>query len=122
MTKRYQEKKKKSIKRKGSMAVLSEVLPKVCEAVALDKKVNELAFLALWPGQATKLIGEHAVQYTRAVRVYHKAGKNTLLVMVANASLASELSFFLPALQAGLNAFSPQTQITIDQIQLQVGL
>lgn len=111
----------RKIKRAGSLSAFSEVLPRVCEDLALDKKVNEMALLALWPKQVAGIAGQAAAENTRAVRLRKQGYQTILSVKVTNAALASELSFQLPALKDALNAYAPQTGLKVDQIQLSVG-
>lgn len=111
----------KKPKRVGSLSAFSDVLPKVCQDLELDKKVNEMALLALWTRQVEVVVGKVAADNTRAVRLRKKGYQTVLSVKVTNASLASELGFHVPALKESLNAFSPQTGLSIDLIQLSVG-
>lgn len=115
-------KKGKKPGRVGSLAAFSDVLPQLCQSLELDKKVNELALLALWPQQVTAVMGQSQVaQQSRAVRLRKQGYQMVLAVKVANAALASEMSFHLPALIGRLNAFKAQTGLTVDRIQLTVG-
>jgi hypothetical protein len=116
----YTQKKAKP-KRIGSLSSLAQVLPGVCDGLQLDKKINEMALLALFPGQVEGLCGQVAAQGTRAIRLKKQGYKMLLVVKVSNAALASELTFQVPALKEALNRFQPQTGITVDQIQLVVG-
>ncbi len=111
----------KKPKRTGSLMAFSEVLPQVCQNLQLDKKVNEMAFLSLWPSQVAGIAGKTAAEQTQAVRLRKQGYKTILAVKVSNAALATELSFHVPALKDALNAFKPQTGLSIDQIQLSVG-
>lgn len=112
---------KKKAKRVGSLSAFADILPQVCQNLKLDKKVNELALLALWPVQVAVLAGQVASQNTRAVRLIQQGYQTVLMVKVSNASLASELSFYVPALKTALNGYKAQTGLTIDQIKLSVG-
>lgn len=114
-------KKRQVPKRQGSLVSLSDVLPQVCDDLRLDQKVNELAFLALWTTQMPALLGQAAVSQSKPLYLKKQGKKRILWVKVAHAALAAELSFQLSAIQSALNAFSPQTGITIDQIQWLVG-
>lgn len=111
----------KKPKRAGSLAAFSDVLPKVCQNLDLDKKVNEMALLALWPKQVAGIAGQVAASNTKAVRLRKQGYQTILSVTVSNAALASELSFQIPALKEALNRFTPQTGLTVDQIKLNVG-
>jgi hypothetical protein len=112
---------KKKPKRVGSLSAFADILPQVCQNLELDKKVNELALLALWPVQVAGVAGQAASQNTRAVRLIKQGYQTILAVKVSNASLASELSFHVPVLKAALNGYKAQTGLTIDQIKLSVG-
>jgi hypothetical protein len=111
----------KKPKRTGSMALFADVLPVLYKDLKLDKKVNEFAFLALWPQAVTAVLGVEIAMQTQATRLRRQAGKTTLYAKVSSAALASELGFYTTALQKTLNAYAPQTGITIQRIQLQVG-
>jgi hypothetical protein len=113
--------KRRDPKRIGSLSSLADVLPGVCEGLELDKKIHEMALLALWPKQVALLAGSHAAENSRAVRLKKQGYQTILLVRVAQAALASELGFQVPALKEALNRFTPQTGLTIDHIQLTVG-
>jgi hypothetical protein len=117
----YYPKKTVKPKRIGSLSSLANVLPGVCDGLQLDKKINELALMALWPKQVEGLCGKVAADSTRAVRLKKQGYKTLLMVKVSNSALASELSFQVHALKDALNRFQPQTGITVDQIQLVVG-
>ena len=108
-------------KRVGSLSSLAQVLPGVCDNLQLDKKINELAFLALWPRQVAGLCGQVTADNTKAIKLKKQGYKTILLVRVSNAALASELSFQIAILKEVLNRFQPQTGIAIDHIQLMVG-
>lgn len=121
MNERSYYSKKRKPNRVGSLASLADVLPGLCQNLELDKKVNEMALLALWPRQMEILMGPEFLQNTRAIRLKKRGYQRILFVKVSNASLASALSFQLPVLKAALNGFSPQTGLTVDDIQLSVG-
>lgn len=114
-------KKKAKPQRIGSLSSLANVLPGVCDGLQLDKKINEMALLALFSKQVEGLCGKVAADGTRAMRLKKQGYKMLLVVKVSNAALASELTFQVPALKEALNRFQPQTGITVDQIQLVVG-
>jgi len=116
----YSRKKAKPT-RTGSLNSLAQVLPGVCDGLQLDKKINELAFLALWPRQAEGICGKSTAESTKAIKLKKQGEKIILLVKVAHAALASELGFQLPAMKEALNRFHPQTGISVDHIQLVVG-
>ncbi len=103
--------------RVGELRSLVDILPAVSEALQLDRKVQEMALLALWP----QLVGATYAAHTRAVALKKRGDKFTLLVKVANAALASDLSFQLPVFLEALNRYQPQTGYRVDAIQLQVG-
>ncbi|WP_303672796.1 DUF721 domain-containing protein [Vampirovibrio chlorellavorus] len=107
--------------RVGSLAAFSEVLPQICQNLELDKKVNEMALLALWPQQVSQLAGATLGQNTRAVRLRKQGYQTVLFVKVANAALASELTFHIPVLLNALNGYKAQTGLTVDRIQVSVG-
>lgn len=119
----YKPYSKKSAKpvRAGSLSSLAQVLPGVCDDLKLDDKINELAFMALWPRQVEGICGKTVAESTRAVKLKKNGLKMVLLVKVAHASLATELGFHVTTLKDALNRFQPQTGIAIDQIQLTVG-
>ena len=108
-------------KRVGSLASFAQVLPGVCDDLKLDRKINEMAFLALWPKQTEDICGKIAAENSRAVRLAKHGDKICLFVKVTHATLASEMGFQLPALKEALNRFQPQTGIRVDQIRLDVG-
>lgn len=108
--------------RAGSLASLADVLPVLYRDLDMDKKVNEFALLALWPAMATSLIGSEGAAQTRAVGLRKQGARTILQVRVANAALASELSFHLPAIQTALNGYAPQTGLRVDRIQLNTGI
>lgn len=112
---------KKREKRPGSLVALSEVLPALCREIHWERKVNELAVLALWPHQTAVICGSRLSEGSRATGIRQRADKTILTVRVAHATIASELSFHVSALTDALNRFSPQTGVTIDRIQLTVG-
>lgn len=116
----YRSSRKKN-KRVGSLSTLADILPALCQDLDLDKKVNELALMALWPKQVAGIAGQVAADHSKAVRLKKQGHQTTLLVRVSNAAMASELSFQVPAIKEALNKFSPQTGLTVDQIQLTVG-
>jgi hypothetical protein len=107
--------------RVGSLNSLADVLPVLCEQLDLENKVNELAFLRLWPSRVTELMGLEAASQTQAVKLRKQGNRLTLLVKVAHAALAAELGFHVLALQTALNQFEPQTGISIHRIQFVVG-
>jgi len=119
--KKYYSKKPAQPKRIGSLSSLAQVLPGVCDGLQLDKKINELAVLALWPRQVEGICGKIAMENSKAVRLKKQGDRTLLLVKVKHATLASELAFHLGALKDTLNRFHPQTGITVDVIQLVVG-
>lgn len=108
--------------RAGSLASLSDVLPVLYRDLDMEKKVNEFAFLALWPKLVETLAGPMMASQTRAIRLKKQGYRTHLLVKVSNAVLASELGFQLLALKDALNGYHPQTGIQIDQIQMVVGV
>jgi len=108
-------------KRTGSLASFAQVLPGVCDGLQLDRKINEMAFLALWPKQVEGICGKIAAENSRAVRLAKQGDKICLFVKVVHATLASEMGFQVPALKEALNRYQPQTGITVDQIRLEVG-
>lgn len=103
--------------RPGTLKALADVLPAVSDQLHLDRKVQEMALLALWP----QLVGASYAAHTRAMALKKRGDKQTLLVKVANAALASDLSFQLPVLQEALNRYEPQTGLKVDAIHLMVG-
>ncbi|HEY9686030.1 MAG TPA: DUF721 domain-containing protein [Coleofasciculaceae cyanobacterium] len=105
----------------SALTSLADILPAVCRDLALDRKVNELALLALWPKQVEMLAGAVAASQSKAIRLKKQGDRTILVVKVASATLASELGFQVPALKDALNRFHPQTGIMLDQIQLSVG-
>lgn len=111
---------RKKPSRVGSLSAFSDVLPQICQNLELDKKVNEMALLALWPNQVSQLAGAVIGQNTRAVRLRKQGYQTVLLVKVANAALASELTFHIPALLNALNGYKAQTGLTVDRIQVSV--
>ena len=119
--KKYYAKKPVQPKRIGSLSSLAQVLPGVCDGLQLDKKINELAVLALWPRQVEGICGKIAMENSKAVRLKKQGNKTLLMVKVQHAALASELAFHLGDLKDALNRFHPQTGITVDVIQLVVG-
>lgn len=104
-----------------SLSSLAEILPTLCRDLDIDKKVNELALLALWPRQVEAVAGAVAAAQSKAVRLKKQGDRLILVVKVANAALASELGFHVPVIKEALNRFKPQTGLAIDQIQLSVG-
>jgi hypothetical protein len=119
--KKYYSKKPAQPKRIGSLSSLAQVLPGVCDGLQLDKKINELAVLALWPRQVEGICGKIAMENSKAVRLKKQGNRTLLMVKVQHATLASELAFHLSGLKDALNRFHPQTGITVDMIQLVVG-
>jgi hypothetical protein len=105
----------------SALTSLADILPAVCRDLALDRKVNELALLALWPKQVEMLSGAVVAAQTKAVRLKKQGNRTILVVKVASAALASELGFQVPGLKEALNRFQPQTGILLDQIQFSVG-
>lgn len=112
---------KKPHQRTGSLASLAEVLPGLCEDLALDQKVNEMALLTLWPQQAMLVTGIDTATRTKAVRLKKQGERTILQVRVEHATLAAELGFYLPAVKEALNRFAPQTGLVVDEIRLSVG-
>lgn len=108
-------------KRVGSLNSLADVLPGVCQNLQLDKKINEMALMALWPKQVEGIAGKTASENSKAIQLKKQGYQTTLLVRVSNAVMASELSFHVMMLKEALNKFTPQTGITVDRIQLTVG-
>jgi hypothetical protein len=117
----YYPKKSAKPKRVGSLNSLAQVLPGVCDNLQLDKKINEMAFLALWPRQVEGICGKVAAENTRAFKLRKQGDKTVLMVKVTHATLASELGFQVTSIMEALNRFQPQTGIFADQIQLIVG-
>ena len=114
-------KRSKKPDRVGSLTSFADVLPGLCQDLALDRKVNEMAVLALWPQQARLIAGEQVALQSKAVRLRKQGYEMVLLVKVASATLASELSFHTMTIKDALNGFQPQTGIRVDKIQLTVG-
>jgi hypothetical protein len=111
----------KKPERSGTLNILADVLPELCRTLDLDNKINELAFLRLWPSQAATLLGTEAAAQTKAVKLKKQGNRRIRVVRVQHAALASELAFYTQALQAALNQFEPQTGIQIHRIQFVVG-
>jgi hypothetical protein len=107
--------------RAGSLNSLAEVLPGLCQELDLENKVNELAFLRLWPSQASAIVGQEMASQTQAVKLRKQGNRVTLLVRVAHPALASELGFYAQAFIDALNHFEPQTRIVIHRIQFAAG-
>ncbi len=108
--------------RVGSLSSLTDLLPAFSRDIGLERKVNEMALLALWISQVTIVAGPEAAEQSRATRLKKQGNQVLLQVKVSNAALASELGFHLPAIREGLNRFSPQTGLMVDRIQLSVGI
>jgi hypothetical protein len=113
--------KPKKPQRVGSMALFGDVLPTLYRDLEMDKKVNEFAFLALWPQVVCAAVGMDIATQTQAIRLKKQGNRTILLAKVSCSALASELSFYTSTLQQALNAYAPQTGITIQRIQLSVG-
>jgi hypothetical protein len=109
--------KKKKPQRVGSLSSLAGVLPQLCEQLDMNRKVQELSLLSVWP----TLVGERYASQTRASAVKKKGARTVLYVKVASASVASELSFQSEGLKEMLNGFAPQTGIKLDAIQFSIG-
>jgi hypothetical protein len=107
--------------RTGSLAALSDVLPGLYRDLDMDKKVNEFALLRLWPQLVASLTTPAAAAQTRAIRLKKQGVRTVLMVKVANAVLASELTFQILPLKDAINGYKAQTGLTIDQIQFLVG-
>ncbi len=114
----------KQPERVGSLNTLADVLPGLYKDLKMDLKINEFALLALWPTVLTAEMGptaEIACEHTKAIKIRRQGNKITLLVKVAHAVLASELTFHTMPLLSALNAYTPQTGLKVDQIQWMVG-
>lgn len=111
----------KKPERSGSLNTLADILPGLCQELDWENKVNELAFLRLWPSQAAALLGPEMASQTRAVKLRKQGNRLILQVKVAHATLAAELGFYTQTLIAALNHFEPQTRIAIHQIKFIVG-
>lgn len=112
---------KKKQQRAGSLVSLGDVLPGLYQELEMDKKVNEFALLSLWPQVLTGILGSDIAMQTQAVKLKKTAGKTVLHIKVSSAPMASEISFYTKALQDALNAYTPQTGIKVDRLELRVG-
>lgn len=118
MNRRYGKKKPE---RAGSLNTLGGILPDLCRELDWDRKVNEMAFLRLWKPQAAACMGADSAAQTQAIKLRKQGARVILMVKVAHAVLASELSFYTQTLRDALNQFEPQTGVKIHQIQWIVG-
>ena len=110
-------KKKALLRPKTDPVALERLLNKVSHEMGLEQKANELALLRLWD----RCVAERFRGSTKAVKVLKKSGQKRLLVQVAHAALASDLSFSLEACCQALNQYTAQTGIRLDKIELRVG-
>lgn len=110
----------KKKRRQGSMAPVAEVLSKICDTLAIEQKVGEMAVLTLWTEQVKIAVGAYAAQSSKATHVSKRGKQSVLEVSVLSASLASELGLMLPSLLTALNSFSPQTGVYLNHVRLTV--
>ncbi len=96
---------------------LKDVLPGLCRELALDEKVREMTVLSLW----SQLVEEPYRSQSKAVRLRQQGAQWILWVQVADAGMASDLSFQIPNLLLQFNQFAPQTGVRVDQIRLRIG-
>ncbi|MBK8189752.1 MAG: DUF721 domain-containing protein [Vampirovibrionales bacterium] len=98
----------------SELTSLANVLPQVGESLGLERKAAELAMLALW----RELTPPPYRDRSRALKIIRQGEAQVLQVGVEDGATAGDLSFQLEAIRARLNAFSAQTGVTIDRIQL----
>ena len=113
-------KKKKEVRtgKNFSTEKISDILPAMCESMALDTHVRDMAVLRLWP----KLLpDERFVAASQALSIRRVGAQHVLMVRVSDASLATELGFYRDAMREAINAFAPQTGLRIDDIRMHVG-
>jgi hypothetical protein len=96
---------------------IADILPMVGRMLNLDSKVKGFSILALWD----RIIDPRFVGQCRAVKIRRAGNQIRLLVQASSAAVASELSFSLHQYCDKLNQFTPQTGMTIHQIDLTVG-
>jgi len=100
---------------------LQTIFPEIVKQLGLERRVQEFSVLALWEKVLAENLPPLFHRKTEAVKLKLVGEKRQLVVRVENASLASELMFHREKLQRQINAFSPQTGITIDDIILRIG-
>lgn len=100
---------------------VQKIFPEIVRQLGLERRAQEFSVLSLWEQVLAENLPPLFHQKTEAVKLKLVGDKRQLIVRVENASLASELMFHREKLQRLMNAFSPQTGITIEDIILRVG-
>ena len=101
--------------RKSSDALpVADILASVGKTLNLDQKVQEWAVLSLWE----RVIDPCFQTQTRAARVRRVRNQNELVIQVASATVAAELTFSLETYRERLNVFAPQTGLTIHRLKV----
>ncbi len=96
---------------------LANLLEAVSRELGLERKVQEYALLSLW----REVVPVSFRDSTQAVGLKTQGRESVLQVTASDGPTASALSFHLDVLRERLNAFYPQTGVTVTRITLGVG-
>ncbi len=95
----------------------NRLLEVVAKQLGLDKKAQEFGVLSLW-----KVVVPEAYRTSsEAASIYYKGKKAYLRIRVKHPTVATELGFEREALLKKINAYTAQTGIYLDGIELRVG-
>ena len=97
-------------KKRGSFALLDNVLSKVVSKMGLDRKLKEHAFMGLWP----VIVGDFFAQKSRPLFI---DSENVLVVTVKDASVGQELSLMKRDITRKLRQSAQGLGITINGVR-----
>jgi hypothetical protein len=92
---------------------MSGLIDTVARDLGLESLAQKLAVLSLWP-QILKQVAPEFIEVTQALRIVRKPnGEQFIQVAAIDAATATAMSFYGHAFRDALNAFAPQTGVTL---------
>ncbi len=110
----FQKRRRKKVS--GMTQPVSDILAVVGQTLNLDKKAQEWSVLSLWE----QVVDPQFKGKTKALRLKSFAQKKIMVIQAQNHSVAAELTFFAEDYRQRMNAFTPQTGITVSQIEVRI--
>lgn len=93
---------------------VADIIPTVGQRMGLNEKVSEWSVLQLWDQVVAPMFKET----TQAIKLSKQGPQTKLHVRASNPTVAAQLMFSLEEYRQAINAFSPQTGIRVDRIEM----
>ncbi|MEB3206563.1 MAG: hypothetical protein VKK59_04360 [Vampirovibrionales bacterium] len=92
---------------------MTGLIDSVARDLGLESLAQKLAVLSLWP-QILKHVAPEFIDVTQALGIIRRAnGEQFIHVAATDAATATAMSFYGNAFRDALNAFAPQTGVTL---------